>query len=105
MNTSTLGLSRKPSLTQEREKLERDQVEAIAKAVNNIESAVKEKHIRSAIIGTWHEKGASIFWNSLGRMPLPSQVIMCWKAMLVIHKLLREGHPNALKESLKYKRC
>ena len=26
MNTSTLGLSRKPSLTQEREKLERDQV-------------------------------------------------------------------------------
>ncbi|CAH3021035.1 unnamed protein product [Porites evermanni] len=28
---------------------------------------------------------------------------MCWKAMLVIHKLLREGHPNALKESLKYK--
>lgn len=103
MNTSTLGLSRKPSLTQEREKLERDQVEAIAKAVNNIESAVKEKHIRSAIIGTWHEKGASIFWNSLGRMPLPSQVIMCWKAMLVIHKLLREGHPNALKESLKYK--
>ncbi|KAL9979898.1 hypothetical protein ACROYT_G008413 [Oculina patagonica] len=36
-------------------------------------------------------------------MPLPSQVIMCWKAMLVIHKLLREGHPNALKESHKYK--
>ena len=26
MNASTLGLSRKPSLTQEREKLERDQV-------------------------------------------------------------------------------
>ena len=48
----------------------------------------------SAIIGTWHEKGASTFWNSLGRMALPSQVIMCWKAMLVIHKLLREGHPN-----------
>lgn len=48
----------------------------------------------SAIIGTWQEKGASIFWNSLGHMPLPSQVIMCWKAMLVIHKLLREGHPN-----------
>ncbi|KAJ7387771.1 histidine permease [Desmophyllum pertusum] len=36
-------------------------------------------------------------------MPLPTQVIMCWKAMLLIHKLLREGHPNALKESLKYK--
>lgn len=90
-------------MTQEREKFERDQSEAIGKAVNNVESAVKEKHIRSAIIGTWHEKGASIFWNSLGRMPLPSQVIMCWKAMLLIHKLLREGHPNALKESLKFK--
>ncbi|KAK2573968.1 Huntingtin-interacting protein 1 [Acropora cervicornis] len=96
MSTSTLGLSRKPSLTQEREKFERDQSEAIGKAVNNVESAVKEKHIRSAIIGTWHEKGASIFWNSLGRMPLPSQVIMSWKAMLLIHKLLREGHPNII---------
>lgn len=103
MTTPALGLSKRPSLTQDREKLQKDQQEAIGKAVNNIESAVKEKHIRSAIIGTWHEKGASIFWNSLGRMPLPSQVIMCWKAMLVIHKLLREGHPNALKESLKYK--
>lgn len=103
MSAPALGLTKKPSLTQEREKLEKDQQEAIAKAVNNVESAVKEKHIRSAIIGTWQEKGASIFWNSLGHMPLPSQVIMCWKAMLVIHKLLREGHPNALKESLKYK--
>jgi len=103
MSAPTLGLAKKPSLTQEREKLERDQVEAIGKAVNNVESAVKEKHIRSAIIGTWQEKGSSIFWNSLGRMPLPSQVIMCWKAMLVIHKLLREGHPSVLKESLKYK--
>lgn len=103
MSSTTLGLSKKPSLSQEREKFERDQSEAIGKAVNNVESAVKEKHIRSAIIGTWHEKGASTFWNSLGRMALPSQVIMCWKAMLVIHKLLREGHPNALKESFKYK--
>ncbi|KAL9979897.1 hypothetical protein ACROYT_G008412 [Oculina patagonica] len=49
MSAPALGLTRKPSLTQEREKLEKDQQEAIAKAVNNVESAVKEKHIRNIL--------------------------------------------------------
>ncbi|XP_031570778.1 huntingtin-interacting protein 1-like [Actinia tenebrosa] len=87
----------------DREKLEKDQAEAIAKAVNPVETSVKEKHIRSAIIGTWQEHGANIFWTCLGKMPLPSQVFMCWKAMFLIHKLLREGHPKALEDSFKYR--
>ncbi|EDO35195.1 predicted protein, partial [Nematostella vectensis] len=103
INVPSLGLNKKPTLQLEREKLEKDQAEAIAKATSPIETAVKEKHIRSAIIGTWQEKGASIFWACLGRMPLPSQVIMCWKAMFLVHKLLREGHPAALQESFKYR--
>ncbi len=49
---------------------------------------------KETIIGTWQERGSATFWNILGRMPLPSQNIMCWKAMMVFHKILREGHPN-----------
>ena len=35
-----------------------------------------------------------MFWSVLGKQPLPSQPLMCWKGMTVLHKILREGHPN-----------
>ena len=46
------------------------------------------------IIGTWQERGNSMFWSVLGKQPLPSQALMCWKSLTVLHKILREGHPN-----------
>lgn len=38
------------------------QAQSINKAVNSIETPVKEKHVRSTIIGTFQEKGAGTFW-------------------------------------------
>eukprot|EP00794_Sanderia_malayensis_P014190 gene14190-15670_t len=89
---------------QERERFEKEQTECISKAIKSEECAAKEKHIRRTIIGTWQERGSATFWNILGKMPLPSQNIMCWKAMMVFHKILREGHTNCMKDSYVFRR-
>ncbi|EHB08279.1 Huntingtin-interacting protein 1, partial [Heterocephalus glaber] len=55
------------------------------------------------ILGTHHEKGAQTFWSVVNRLPLSSNAMLCWKFCHVFHKLLRDGHPNVLKDSLRYK--
>lgn len=35
-----------------------------------------------------------MFWSVLGKQPLPSQAVACWKSLMVMHKILQEGHPN-----------
>ncbi|KAG8509879.1 Huntingtin-interacting protein 1, partial [Galemys pyrenaicus] len=55
------------------------------------------------ILGTHHEKGAQTFWSVANRLPLSSNAVLCWKFCHVFHKLLRDGHPNVLKDSLRYK--
>ena len=37
------------------------QTQALSKAINSQETPVKQKHVRSAIIGTFHTQGATIF--------------------------------------------
>ncbi|XP_073931809.1 huntingtin-interacting protein 1 isoform X2 [Castor canadensis] len=76
---------------------------SINKAINTQEVAVKEKHARTCILGTHHEKGAQTFWSVVHRLPLSSNAMLCWKFCYVFHKLLRDGHPNVLKDSLRYK--
>ncbi|XP_047141931.1 huntingtin-interacting protein 1 isoform X2 [Hydra vulgaris] len=88
----------------DRAQYKKEQTECITKAIKNQESAIKEKHIRRTIIGTWQEKGNSMFWLTLSKQPLPSQPIICWKSMLLLHKILHEGHPNVLHGSYLYKK-
>ncbi|XP_054970545.1 huntingtin-interacting protein 1 isoform X6 [Pan paniscus] len=76
---------------------------SINKAINTQEVAVKEKHARTCILGTHHEKGAQTFWSVVNRLPLSSNAVLCWKFCHVFHKLLRDGHPNVLKDSLRYR--
>ncbi|XP_036622949.1 huntingtin-interacting protein 1 isoform X2 [Trichosurus vulpecula] len=87
----------------ERESFERSQTVSINKAINTQEVAVKEKHARTCILGTHHEKGAQTFWSVVNRLPLSSNAVLCWKFCHVFHKLLRDGHPHVLKDSLRYK--
>ncbi|CAL8115528.1 unnamed protein product [Orchesella dallaii] len=75
----------------------------LSKAINNQESPVKEKHVRSAIIGTYQERGASTFWDCVFRLPLKENPVVCWKFCFVLHKVLREGHVNVLKDSQRYR--
>lgn len=46
------------------------------------------------ILGTHHEKGAFTFWSYAIGLPLASSAILSWKFCHVLHKVLRDGHPN-----------
>uniref|UniRef100_A0A8B9HKJ7 Huntingtin interacting protein 1 n=1 Tax=Astyanax mexicanus TaxID=7994 RepID=A0A8B9HKJ7_ASTMX len=49
------------------------------------------------------EKGAHTFWAAVNRLPLSSNAVLCWKFCHVFHKLLRDGHPNVIKDSVRNK--
>ncbi|XP_031837617.1 huntingtin interacting protein 1 [Nomia melanderi] len=76
---------------------------SIGKAVNPAETPVKEKHVRSAIIGTYQEKSGMIFWMYMLRQPLQENQIVAWKFCHVLHKILREGHPKVIPDSQRYR--
>nr|XP_040045624.1 huntingtin-interacting protein 1 isoform X1 [Gasterosteus aculeatus aculeatus] len=86
-----------------KETFERGQAVSINKAINTQEVAVKEKHARTCILGTHHEKGGHTFWAAINRLPLSSNAVLCWKFCHVFHKLLRDGHPNVIKDSMRNK--
>ncbi|XP_046429273.1 huntingtin-interacting protein 1 isoform X1 [Neodiprion fabricii] len=96
---------RKTSLELERENFEKFQQlsVSIGKAVNPIEAPVKEKHVRSAIIGTFQEKGAGTFWMFVLRQPLQENRIVAWKFCHVLHKVLREGHARSISDSQRHR--
>ncbi|KAL3992183.1 ankyrin [Sarotherodon galilaeus] len=75
------------SLELERENFERVQAVSINKAINTQEVA----------------KGAHTFWAAVNRLPLSSNAVLCWKFCHVFHKLLRDGHPNVIKDSMRNK--
>ncbi|CAN0337794.1 unnamed protein product [Lampetra fluviatilis] len=90
---------------------ERSQTVSVNKAINSQEVPVKEKHARN-ILYIQHphththsgmEKGAHTFWSVVNRLPLSSNAVLSWKFCHVFHKLLRDGHHNVLKDSLRYK--
>ncbi|KAL7294579.1 hypothetical protein TKK_0012039 [Trichogramma kaykai] len=76
---------------------------SIAKAVNPSETRVKEKHVRIAIISTYKEKGATIFWTYILRQQLQEHRIVAWKFCHVLHKVLREGHPRVISDSQRHR--
>ncbi|KAJ3590711.1 hypothetical protein NHX12_008660, partial [Muraenolepis orangiensis] len=49
------------------------------------------------------ERGAHTFWAAVNRLPLSSNAVLCWKFCHVFHKLLRDGHPNVIKDSMRNK--
>ncbi|XP_063000209.1 huntingtin-interacting protein 1-related protein [Elgaria multicarinata webbii] len=91
------------SLEAEREHFDKIQAMSISKAINTLEAPVKEKHARRIILGTHHEKGAFTFWSYAIGLPLPSSAILSWKFCHVVHKVLRDGHPNVLQDCQRYR--
>lgn len=93
---------KKNSLDAEREQFEKFQSLAIQKAINGNETPVKEKHVRSTIIGTFQEQSAITYWMVAIRLPMQDNRIVAWKFCHVTHKLLREGHPACLDDSQRH---
>ncbi|TSM28130.1 Huntingtin-interacting protein 1-related protein [Bagarius yarrelli] len=51
------------------------------------------------LLGTHWENGAVTFWSHAVSLPLASNAIVSWKFCEMVHKLLRDGHPNTLRDS------
>lgn len=90
------------NLGAEREHFDKQQLSSISKAINSAETPVKEKHARRIILGTHREKGAYTFWSYALGLSLSSNSILCWKFCHVVHKVLRDGHPNSLQDCMRH---
>jgi len=87
----------------EREQFEREQLNAITKALSIIESPVKEKHVRTIIIGTFKQKSSGFLWTLVSsKAPLHGNPIVCWKFCCILHKVLRDGHGRAVPEATRH---
>ncbi|KAI1343351.1 ANTH-domain-containing protein [Xylariaceae sp. FL0016] len=72
----------------------------IRKATNNDETAPKRKHVRSCIIYTWDHKSSQSFWAGMKVQPILADEVQTFKALITIHRVLQEGHPQTLREAV-----
>ncbi|XP_050073537.1 huntingtin-interacting protein 1 isoform X6 [Anopheles maculipalpis] len=76
---------------------------SISKALSNVEMPIKVKHVRAAIIGTFHSNGGHAFWAIAIRQPIQDNRIVAWKFCHLLHKILREGHPLCCQHSMRHR--
>ncbi|CAJ2503961.1 Uu.00g113550.m01.CDS01 [Anthostomella pinea] len=72
----------------------------IRKATNNDETAPKRKHVRSCIVYTWDHKSSQSFWGGMKVQPILADEVQTFKALITIHRVLQEGHPQTLREAM-----
>ncbi|KEI40614.1 uncharacterized protein L969DRAFT_98428 [Mixia osmundae IAM 14324] len=70
----------------------------IKKACSPEETAPKAKHVRKCIVYTWDYHSSQSIWTGLRVQPILSDEIQTFKALIVVHKVLQEGHACAIKE-------
>ncbi|XP_041916367.1 huntingtin-interacting protein 1-related protein-like isoform X1 [Alosa sapidissima] len=87
------------ALAADKEQFVKSQLNSITKCINTSETSLKEKHARNIILGTHKEGGAVTFWSHAVSLPLSSNAILSWKYCHMVHKILRDGHPNSLKDT------
>lgn len=83
------------------EKAESELAQSIKKACSIEESAPKQKHVRKCIVYTWDHRSSAIIWNILKVQPLLSDEIQAFKALILVHKVVKDGHPNVIKDALR----
>lgn len=76
---------------------------SVKKACSTEEVPPKRKHVRACIVYTWDHKNSRAFWNAVKIQPLQSSEVQLFKALIMIHKVLQEGHPNTLKDGFRNK--
>ncbi|CAB1439818.1 unnamed protein product [Pleuronectes platessa] len=90
------------ALAAEKEQFGKQQLHNISKTVTSAETPPKEKYVRNIIMGSHKEGGAATFWSYALNLPLSSNSIVSWKFCYLLHKLLRGGHRNAIRDSHRY---
>ncbi|CAF2143422.1 unnamed protein product [Rotaria magnacalcarata] len=97
---TNIPIRRKAADQVERDKFEWSQWQSATKAINNVETPAKEKHVRNLILGSFRLEGGRLFWSMMTRLQLESNPIVCWKFCYVIHRLLRDGHKHVVNDSI-----
>ncbi|XP_076614166.1 huntingtin-interacting protein 1-related protein [Chaetodon auriga] len=90
------------ALAAEKEQFGKQQLHSISKIVTSAETPPKEKYVRNVIMGSHKEGGASTFWSYILNLPLSSNSMISWKFCYLLHKVLRDGHRNAVRDSHRY---
>ncbi|KAK7064058.1 endocytosis protein end4 [Favolaschia claudopus] len=88
-----------PTRPVDKDKAEQELVVHIKKATNPEETAPKQKHVRKAIVFTWDYHSSISFWSGLRVQPILADEIQTFKALIMVHKVLQEGHPVTIKEA------
>ncbi|TFK30873.1 ANTH-domain-containing protein [Coprinopsis marcescibilis] len=88
-----------PTRPVDKDKAEQELVINIKKATTVEESAPKQKHVRKCIVYTWDYHSSISFWSGLRVQPILADEVQTFKALIMVHKILQEGHPVTLKEA------
>ncbi|WVR00049.1 hypothetical protein IAU59_007191 [Kwoniella sp. CBS 9459] len=81
------GGSHQPTRPVDKDKTEAELSVNIKKATSPEETAPK------CIVYTWDYHSSLSVWNGLRTQPILSDEVQTFKALIVVHKLLQEGHP------------
>ncbi|KAK0420899.1 hypothetical protein QR680_014953 [Steinernema hermaphroditum] len=95
-------MSRSSVNSMDREAFIKSQLVAVNKALNKVEAPLKQKHVRTLILGTHREKSANVFWNTVSRFQLEKNPVLTWKFCHCLHKLIRDGHRKVIEDSNRY---
>ncbi|EAU92767.1 cytoskeleton assembly control protein [Coprinopsis cinerea okayama7 len=88
-----------PTRPVDKDKAEAELAIHIKKATSPEETAPKQKHVRKCIVYTWDYHSSMSFWSGLRVQPILSDEVQTFKALIMVHKVLQEGHGNTLKEA------
>ncbi|ORZ19052.1 cytoskeleton assembly control protein [Absidia repens] len=83
------------------EKAESELAQSIKKATSIEETAPKQKHVRKCIVYTWDHRTSAIIWNILKVQPVLSDEVQTFKSLITVHKIIKDGHPNVIKDALR----
>ncbi|KAG8987713.1 sla2 Src-like adaptor 2, partial [Tulasnella sp. 427] len=87
-----------PTRPVDKDKAESELTINIKKATSPEETAPKQKHVRKCIVYTWDYHSSLSIWTGLRVQPILSDEVQTFKALIVVHKVLQEGHPISIKE-------
>ncbi|TFK77333.1 cytoskeleton assembly control protein [Pluteus cervinus] len=87
-----------PTRPVDKDKAEVELAIALEKATNSEEVAPKQKHVRKCIMYTWDYHSSISFWSGLEAQPIHADEVQTFKALILIHKVVQEGHPVTIKE-------
>ena len=82
-------------------RIDSDLQKALKKACSVEETAPKRKHVRACIVYTWDHQSSKAVFTTLKTLPLANDEVQLFKMLIVLHKIIQEGHPSALAEAIR----